>query len=75
MKRVEVMIPFHMSATNTDHVPGDIIEVSEETLAKILAINVNMVTVLGDVEEEPVIEEEPIVEEITEAKPKRRTKK
>ena len=75
MKRVEVMIPFHMSATNTDHVPGDIIEVTEETLAKILAINVNMVTVLGDVEEKPVIEEEPIAEEITEAKPKKRTKK
>lgn len=53
MKRVEVMIPFHMSATNTDHVPGDIIEVSEETLANILAINVNMVAVLGDVEAKP----------------------
>ena len=50
MKRVEVNIPFHMSATDTDHVPGGIIEVSEETLARIQSINVNMVFVLGDVE-------------------------
>lgn len=48
MKRCEVLIPFHMSATNTDHVPGDTIEVSEEQLAKIQAINVNMVLVLGE---------------------------
>lgn len=72
MKRVQVLIPFHMSATNTDHVPNDIIEVTEETLAKIRAINVNMVLVLEDVEE-PVVEEvieevveEPVVEEGTE---------
>lgn len=52
MKRVEVLIPFHMAATNTDHVPGDVIEVSEEQLAKIRAVNVNMVSVLGDVEEQ-----------------------
>ena len=51
MKRVEVLIPFHMAATDTDHVCGDIIEVSEEQLAKIRAINVNMVSVLGDAEE------------------------
>ena len=49
MKRVEVMIPFHMSATDTDHVPGDVIEVTEETLANLRKINVNMVLVLGDV--------------------------
>ena len=53
MKQVEVLIPFHMSATNTDHVPGDVIEVSEEQLAKIRDINVNMVLVLGDAEEKP----------------------
>lgn len=50
MKRCEVLIPFHMTATNTDHVPGDVIEVSDEQLAKIRAINVNMVLVLGEVE-------------------------
>lgn len=57
MKRVKVEIPFHMIATDTDHVPGDVIEVSEEQLARIRAVNVNMVSVLADVEEEPVQEE------------------
>lgn len=49
MKRCEVLIPFHMIATDTIHVPGDIIEVSEEQLAKIQAIRKDMVTVLADV--------------------------
>jgi hypothetical protein len=49
MKRVEVLIPFHSKATNKDHVKGDIIEVSEEQLANIQAVNINMVLVLGDV--------------------------
>ena len=52
MIRVEVLIPFHMAATDTDHVPGDIIEVSEEQLSKIRAINVNMVAVLVDAEDQ-----------------------
>ena len=60
MKRVKVLIPFHLKATNTDHVPGDEITVSDEQLARIRAINVNMVLVLGDAEE---------------AKPKRTRKK
>lgn len=51
MKRIEVLIPFHMIATNTDHNPGDIIEVSDEQLAKIRAVNINMVSVLADVTE------------------------
>ena len=51
MKLVKVLIPFHMSATNTDHIPNDEIEVTDEQLAKIKAINVNMVEVLGEVEE------------------------
>lgn len=49
MKRVEVLIPFHSKATNKDHIKGDIIEVTEEQLADIRAVNVNMVLVLGDV--------------------------
>jgi hypothetical protein len=49
MKRVEVLIPFHSNATNKDCVKGDIIEVSEEQLANIQAVNINMVLVLGDV--------------------------
>ena len=51
MKRVEVLIPFHNSDTKVDQVVGDVIEVSEEKLAKIRAININMVLVLEDVEE------------------------
>lgn len=52
MKRVEVLIPFHMKATDTNHVPGDVIDVSEEQLAKILAVRADMVSVLCDVEEQ-----------------------
>ena len=51
MKKVEVLIPFHNKDTKKDQVVGDVIEVSEEKLAKIREINVNMVQVLGDVEE------------------------
>jgi hypothetical protein len=53
MVKCEVLIPFHMKATNTDHLQGDIILISEEQLAKIRAINVNMVLVLGIAEEKP----------------------
>jgi hypothetical protein len=68
MKRVEVLIPFHMNATNTFHVPGDVIEVSEDTLAKIREVHPNMVLVVADVEE-PVQDEKP------EQPKKRKTKK
>jgi hypothetical protein len=37
-----------MIATDTDHDPGEVIEVSEEQLTKIRAVNVNMVEVLAD---------------------------
>ena len=50
MKRCEVLIPLHLKATDTFYVPGDIIEVSDAQLAKIRAINVNMVLVLGEAE-------------------------
>lgn len=73
MKRVKVEIPFHMIATNTDHVPGDVIEVSEEQLARIRAVNVNMVSVLADVEEKP--EQEETAEETTEEKPEQEAPK
>lgn len=49
MKRVRVLIPFHSRATNKDHSVGDIIEVTDEQLTEIRAVNVNMVLVLGDV--------------------------
>lgn len=50
MKRVQVLLPFRNVDTNEVHVAGDVIEVSEEKLAKIRAVNVNMVLVLADVE-------------------------
>jgi hypothetical protein len=49
MKRVKVLIPFHSIATGKDHVPGDEIKVTDEQLANIRAVNVNMVEVLGEV--------------------------
>ena len=49
MLRVEVLIPFHSRATNKDHIKGDIIEITEEQLAEIRAVNGNMVLVLGEV--------------------------
>ncbi len=68
MKRVKVEIPFHLIATNTVHVPGDVIEVSEEQLARIRAVNINMVSVLGDVEEP--VQEEPVQKKRKPRKPK-----
>lgn len=65
-----------MSETNTNHNPNDIIEVSEETLAKIKAINVNMVLVLSDVEkveEAAEVTTEKVIEEVAE-KPKSKRK-
>jgi hypothetical protein len=49
MLRVEVLIPFHSKATNKDCVAGDVIEVTDEQLAEIKKVNVNMVLVLGEV--------------------------
>lgn len=68
MKRVLVLIPFHLIATNTDHKPGDVIEVSEEQLAKINAVNVNMVEVLGEAAKAAE------VESAAEEKPKKKRK-
>lgn len=53
MKRVKVLIPFHFKDANKDLIEGDVIEVSDEQLAKIRAINVNMVLVLEEVKEKP----------------------
>lgn len=53
MVRVEVLIPFHSKATGKDQIPGDIIEVTEEQLAAIRKVNVNMVLVLGEAEDKP----------------------
>ncbi len=53
MVRVEVLIPFHSKATGKDQIPGDIIEVTEEQLAAIRKVNVNMVLILGEAEDKP----------------------
>jgi hypothetical protein len=66
MKRVRVEYPFHLSDTDRDYVPGDEIEVSADALARIVAISVNMVTVLGEASAK--------VEETTEEKPKPKRK-
>lgn len=52
MKKVLVNIPFHISASNKDCVPGDIVNLSDEQIRKAKSLNVNMITVLGEVEEE-----------------------
>lgn len=58
--RVKVEIPFHFTDLNADLVKDDEIEVNEQQLARIRAVNINMVSVIGEVEE---------------TKPKTRTKK
>ena len=46
----KVLIPFHRSLDDKDYFPGDLIEIGQDELAKIKAINVNMVV---EVEEKP----------------------
>jgi hypothetical protein len=53
MKRVKVLIPFQDKVTGKDHSADDVIEVSDERLAEIKAVNVNMVLVIGEVEPKP----------------------
>lgn len=53
MKRAKVLIPFTDRVTGKDYIPDDIIEVSDERLTEIKAVNVNMVLVIGDVEPKP----------------------
>ena len=53
MKRVKVLIPFTDRVTGKDHTTDDVIEVSDERLAEIKAVNVNMVLVIGNVEPKP----------------------
>lgn len=73
MKRVQVYIPFHRKETDEDCKPGDEIVVSEEELARIRAVNVNMVAVLGEAEEPEGEGEEP--EGDVAEKTKRKSKK
>lgn len=77
MYRAAVLIPFHRRETDKDQEPGDEILLTGEELARIRAVNVNMVLVLGEVEEQAeAVEAEPAVEEQAEKpKPKKKTKK
>lgn len=54
MKLVKVEIPFHRLETDTDQAHGDILTVSEEELARIRAVNINMVSVLGEATDQAV---------------------
>ncbi len=54
MLLVRVEIPFHRLATDTDQHHGDEIVVSAEELARIRAVNINMVSVLGEATEQAV---------------------
>ena len=49
MMKVKVLIPFTDKLTGEHYAADDIIEVSEERLAEIKAVSVNMVLVLGEV--------------------------
>lgn len=49
MMKVKVLIPFTDKITGKHYAADDIIEVSEERLAEIKAVSVNMVLVLGEV--------------------------
>lgn len=51
MKKVKVLIPFIDKETRNVYVKGDEIEVSDKRLAEITSVNVNMVLVIGEVEE------------------------
>lgn len=53
MKSIEVLVPFHLKATDKTYRIGDVIEVSDEQLAKIQTLGKNMVKVLAEVEEKP----------------------
>ena len=75
MKRVEVLIPFHNSETKVDQVSGDIIEVSDERLAEIRKVNVNMVLVLEEVKKTVTKVKTKETEEPKEVKKPKRTKK
>ena len=53
MKRVKVLLPFYSKATGKFQEPDDIIEVSDEQLSAIKAVNVNMVLELSEAEDKP----------------------
>lgn len=73
MMSVKVLVPFHSKATGKYQVPGDIIEVTDEQLAAIREVSVNMVLVLGEAEAKD--EKKPKEKAKAEKKPKAKTTK
>jgi hypothetical protein len=54
MKRVKVLVPFTDKVTGEVHAAETEVLLSEERIAEIKLVNINMVSVLGDAEaEEP----------------------
>lgn len=53
MKLVKVLIPFTDKVTGELHKADSEIELSEERIAEIKAVNANMVSVIGEVQEKP----------------------
>ena len=53
MKRVKVLVPFTDKVTGENYVCGVEAVMSDERIAEIRAVNVNMVEVIGEVAEEP----------------------
>lgn len=53
MWKVEVLIPFIDKETGNVRVKGEVFEASEERLAEITSVNVNMVLVLGEADTKP----------------------
>jgi hypothetical protein len=53
MKLCRVLIPFHSLALGRDLSCNDEVELTDEQIANVLAVNVNMVEILGEVEAKP----------------------
>jgi len=79
MKRVKVLIPFMDKEAKKLHKVNDVFEITEERLAEVRTVNVNMVEVLGEVTEEvpeETTKETEVVEaEAPEVEPKKPRKK
>lgn len=53
MKRVRVLIPFTDRVTKELRKVNDELDMTEERIAEVRAVSVNMISVLGEAEEKP----------------------
>lgn len=67
MKRVKVLIPFTDKVTGEKRKVDDIIDMTEERIAEVKAVSVNMILVVGEAEE---AQEEPKPKKTTTRKKK-----